>query len=72
MEKGYYEKMRKQILSPREYYRNDLLEREKPPMYEKKPTFNISYYPAFQNVRNIMEDLHILLTPIKEHKKVFT
>lgn len=72
MEKGYNEKMRKQILSPREYYRNDLLEREKPPMYEKKPTFNISYYPAFQNVRNIMEDLHILLTPIKERKKVFT
>ena len=72
MEKGYNEKMRKQILSPREYYRNDLLEREKPPMYEKKPTFNISYYPAFQNVRNIMEGLHILLTPIKEHKKVFT
>ena len=56
MEKGYYEKMRKQILSPREYYRNDLLEREKPPMYEKKLTFNISYYPAFQNVRNIMGD----------------
>ena len=40
-------------------------------MSEKKPTFNITYYPAFQNVRSIMEELHILLTPNKEHKKVF-
>ena len=30
----------------------------------------ITYYPAFQNVRTVMEELHILLTPEKEHKKV--
>ena len=30
------------------------------------------YYPAFQNVRAIVEELHILLTPNKEHKKVFS
>ena len=28
-------------------------------------------YPAFQNVRSMMEKLHILSTPNKEHKKVF-
>ena len=40
-------------------------------MSEKKLTFSITYYPVFRNVRSIMEELHILLTPNKEHKKVF-
>ena len=40
-------------------------------MSEPKIIFNITYYPAFQNVRAIMEELHILLIPNKEHKKVF-
>ena len=44
--------------------------REKPQMSEKKLTFNITYYQTFQIVRAIMEELHILLTPNKEHKKV--
>ena len=68
MEIGYNEKMiRKQIVSVREHSRNDLVEREKQQMSEKKLTFNITYHPAFQNVRSIMEELHILLTPNKEH-----
>ena len=40
-------------------------------MPDQNLTFNITYYPAFQNVRAIMEELHILLTLNKEHKKVF-
>ena len=40
-------------------------------MSEQKLTFNITYYSAFQNVRAIMEELHILLTPNKKDKKVF-
>ena len=68
MEIGYNEKMiRKQIVSAREHSRNDLVEREKQQMSEKKLTFSITYHPAFQNVRSIMEELHILLTPNKEH-----
>ena len=63
--------IRKPILRAREHSRNDLLEREKQQMSEQKLTFNITYYPAFQNVRAIMEELHILLTPKKEHKKLF-
>ena len=71
MERGYNEKMiRKQILSAREHSRNDLLENEKQQISEKL-TSNITYYPAFQNVRSIMEEMHILLTPNKEHKKVY-
>ena len=63
--------MRKQILSAREHSRNDLLEKEKQRCLRKKLTFKITYHPAFQNARRIMEELHILLTPNKEHKKVF-
>ena len=40
-------------------------------MSEQKLTFSITYYPVSQNVRDIMEELHILLTPNKEHKKLF-
>ena len=39
--------------------------------YQNKLAFNITYYPVFQNVRNILQELHIRLTPDKEHKKVF-
>ena len=38
---------------------------------ESKLTFNITYYPVFQNIRNILQELHLLLALDKEHKKVF-
>ena len=60
------------MLSVRKHSRNDLLEKQKQHMMsEKKLKFNITYYPAFQNVRNLIEKLHILFTPNKEHKKAF-
>ena len=34
--------------------------------------FNITYYPVFQNIRNILQELHLLLAPDKEHKKFFS
>ena len=72
MERAFNENMIcKQTLRANEHSRNYLLDREKPQMSEQKLTFNITYYPAFQNVRAIMEELHILLTPNKEHKKIF-
>ena len=72
MERGYNKKMKhKQILRAREHSRNNLLDREKPQMSEQKLSINITYFPAFQNVRTIMEDIHILLTANKEHEKVF-
>ena len=63
--------IRKQILAARERSRNDLLQREKQQISQQKLTFSITYYAAFQNVRAIMEELHMLLSPNKEHKKVF-
>ena len=63
--------VRKQVLRAREHSRESLLEKVKSESNQDKLTFNITYYPVFQNVRNILQELHILLTPDKEHKKVF-
>ena len=64
--------IREQILDAQEHSRNVFLEREKQQVSAKKLTFNNTYYLAFQNVTSIMEELHLLLTPDKEHKKVFS
>ena len=63
--------VRKQVLRAREHSRESLLEKVKSESNQRKLTFNITYYPGFQNVRNILQELHILLTPDQEHKKVF-
>ena len=49
-----------------------MLEKERNHPKENKLTFNIIYYPASQNTKTILEELHILLAPDKEHKKVFS
>ena len=72
MKRGYIERMvRAQILKARGESRDSLLEQENTKTSESKLTFNITYYPAFQNVRSILEELQILLAPDKEHKKGF-
>ena len=54
-----------------EHSRKDLLETEKTETSESKQMFNTTYYPVFQNIRNILQEVHLLLVPDKEHKKVF-
>ena len=73
MERGYSEKLvRMQILKARGESRDSLLEQGNTRTFESKLTLNITYYPLFQNVRSILQQLQILLAPDKEHKKVFT
>ena len=72
MERGYNgEMIRKQILRAWEHSRKDLLGREKTETSAPKLTFDITYYPVFQNIRNIFQELHLLLASDKEHKQVF-
>ena len=72
MERGYSERMvRTQILKARGESRDSLLERGNTKTSESKLTFNITYYPVFQNIRSILEEVQILLAPDKEHKNVF-
>ena len=72
MERGFNGKMRrKQMLRTREHSRKASFKSEKAQISEPKLTFNITYYPVFQNIENILQELHLLLAPDKEHKKVF-
>ena len=50
---------------------DSLLERGNTRTSESQLTFNITYYPVFQNVRSILAEFQILLAPDKEHKEVF-
>ena len=63
--------VRKQVLRTHEHSRESLLEKMKSESDQNKLTFNITYYPVFQNIRNLLQELHILLTLDQEHKKVF-
>ena len=33
--------------------------------------FNMTYHPVFSNLKNILSEIHLLLTPDREHRKVF-
>ena len=48
-----------------------LLEKIKSKSDQKKLAFNITHYLAFQNVRNILQELHIHLIQDQERKKNF-
>ena len=63
--------IRKQILRAREHSRKDLLEREKTEPSEPKLTFNITHYPVFQNIKNTLQELHLLLAPNKNIRRYF-
>ena len=49
----------------------DVLQIEKAETSELKLTLSITYYPVFQNIRNILPELHLLPVFDKQHKKVF-
>ena len=63
--------MRQELLKARKIPRNELLQKEHNHPEENKLTLNITYYPAFQNTKTILEELQILLALDKEHQKVF-
>ena len=58
--------VRKQVLQAREHSRESVLEKVKSKSDQNNLTFNIIYYSDFQNVRNILQQLHNILTPDKE------
>ena len=73
IERNYSEQeVRKQILRERGFSRDSLLYRENIREEQNKITFNLTYYPVFQNVKKTLAELHLLLTPDLAHKAVFT
>ena len=64
--------VRSQTLKARKYRRSDLLNKEKREVNQNNKLFlNITYHPSFSRLKHTLNDIHILLTPDKEHKKVF-
>ena len=47
------------------------MDRENTGEEKNKITFNLTYYPVFQNVKKILAELHLLLMPDVAHKAVF-
>ena len=64
--------VRKEILKARSESRETLLNKEKMSRNDNRVTFNITYYPVFKNIRIVAEELHILLAPDEQHRKIFT
>ena len=63
--------VRTQILKARDESRDRLVEWGNTRTSEGKLTFNFTYYPPFQHVRSILQELQMLLVPDQNHKKVF-
>ena len=61
--------VRKEILIARSQSRETLLDNEKMSRNDDRVTFNITYYPVFKN-RNILDEMHFLLVPDEQHRKV--
>ena len=72
IERGYNEReVQKQILRARGFLRDSLLHRENTRQVQNKTSFYLTYYPVIQNVKKILAELHLLLTPDVTNKGVF-
>ena len=63
--------MRQQILKDKKYKRTELLQSQREEVHKHNLAFNITYYPIFLKLKNILSKIHLLLTPDMEHSKVF-
>ena len=71
-DRGYSDKLvRKQILQARKVTRTEALNNNNNRKSIDKPVLNITYYPVFAKLKDVLKSIHILLTPDKEHQKVF-
>ena len=63
--------VRKQILKVRAFSRDTLLDKVKEVRNNDRPVLTLTYHPSIKNFENVLNEAHILLTPNKEHRKVF-
>ena len=71
-EKAYSGKLvRGQILKARKCSRSEVLKKRKSVGNNNRFVFNITYHPALSKLKNVLSEIHLLLTPDREHGKVF-
>ena len=63
--------VRQQFLKARKYRRIELLHSQREEVHKNKLVFNITYYPIFSKLKYILCKIYLLLTPHREHRKVF-
>ena len=72
IERGYSEReVRKQISRARSFSRDSLLDREYIREEENKITLYLTYYPVAKNLKEILEELHLLSITGVSCKTVF-
>ena len=54
-----------------EFSRAEGLNRQRRVANKNRFVFNITYHPVFSNLKNILSEIHLLLTPDREHRKAF-
>ena len=71
-ERGYSDKLvRGQILKARKFSRSEVLNKQKRMGNKSRIVFDITYHPVFSKLKNKLSEIHLLLTPDREHEKVF-
>ena len=60
--------MRNQIIRARRQKRDFLLDPEMRKAREFKLVLNVTYHPAYANIKEILEIIHLLLTPDKDQR----
>ena len=71
-ERGYSDKLvRGKILKTRKFSKSEVLNKQKRVGNKNRFVFNIIYHPVFSKFKNILSEKYLLLTPDREHGKVF-
>ena len=71
-ERGYSNKLVKgQILTARKFSRSEVLNKRKCVGNNRRFVFNITCHPLLSKLKNVLSEIHLLLTPDREHGKVF-
>ena len=63
--------VRIQILKARAFSRDTLLDKVNKVRYNDRLVLTLIYHPFIKNFWNVLNEAYILLTPNKEHGKVF-
>ena len=72
LDRGYSDKLvRGQILKARKFKRNELLNRERLDKKDPKLVLNITYHPSFFKLKNVLKEIHLLLTLDEKHRSTF-
>ena len=63
--------VRKQVLKVRAVSTDFLLDKVKEVKNNDRPVLTLTFHPSLKNFQKVLNEAHIILTPNKEHRKVF-